>query len=85
MTDVFLTGAFGLLLTMIAGALVVLRRREGPDAILAVLLLGTTGVGLSLLLGAALFEPSALDLALVLAVLAPVIGISFLRIQGYGK
>lgn len=53
---------------------------RGPtrtDAMLAVLLLGTTGTGMALLLGTALAMPGALDVALIFALLAAIIGVAF--------
>lgn len=55
------------------------RRARPPDAdrMLAALLFGTTGVATLLLLSQALALPQAVDVALVLAVLAAVVGVAF--------
>lgn len=59
-----------LLLTMVLGLLQALRGPSLQDRMLAVLLLGTGGVGLLLLLAFLLEQPALIDVALVLALLA---------------
>jgi multicomponent Na+:H+ antiporter subunit F len=73
-----LTGtAVALLLTIVAG-LAYLSRIEDPfSAMLVVLLFGTTGVALTLVLGYALRVPGSVDVALVLALLAAILGVTF--------
>ncbi len=68
------------LLACIAGGLAfVYRRRGGADSLLAVLLFGTTGTALALVLGEANGIPRAVDVALVLALLAAILGVTFVR------
>jgi len=59
-----------LLLTMVLGLLRALRGPSLQDRMLSVLLLGTGGVGLLLLLAFMLGQPALVDVALVLALLA---------------
>ena len=59
-----------LLLTMVTGLLRALLGPSLQDRMLSVLLLGTGGVGLLLLLAFALAQPALIDVALVLALLA---------------
>jgi multicomponent Na+:H+ antiporter subunit F len=59
-----------LLLTMVTGLLRALMGPSLQDRMLSVLLLGTGGVGLLLLLAYALAQPALIDVALVLALLA---------------
>ena len=59
-----------LLLTMVTGLLRALMGPSLQDRMLSVLLLGTGGVGLLLLLAFALAQPALIDVALVLALLA---------------
>ena len=69
-----------LLLASIAIGLFRVSRGPTPtDAMLAVLLIGTTGTAISMLLAQALGIPGALDVALTFAVLAAVIGVAFVR------
>jgi len=71
-----------LLVNILVGLVFVTSRQGSPDALLAVLLFGTTGVALSLTLGRALDQPRAVDIALVFALLTAVIGVAFAR-QGW--
>ncbi len=59
-----------LLLTMVLGLVRALRGPSLQDRMLSVLLLGTGGVGLLLLLAFMLEQPALIDVALVLALLA---------------
>jgi len=59
-----------LLLTMVLGLLRALRGPTLQDRMLAVLLLGTGGGGLLLLMAFVLDQPALVDVALVLALLA---------------
>lgn len=69
-----------LLLGSIAVGLYRVSRGPTPtDAMLAALLIGTTGTAIALLLGVILSLPRALDVALTLSVLAAVIGVAFVR------
>ena len=70
-SDTFLLiPALILLLTMVTGLLRALMGPSLQDRMLSVLLLGTGGVGLLLLLAFAVEQPALIDVALVLALLA---------------
>jgi multicomponent Na+:H+ antiporter subunit F len=69
--------ALVLLLTIVAGVVYVTTRPGGADSVLAALLFGTTGVALVLVLGQALDLARTVDIALVLALLAAVLGVAF--------
>jgi multicomponent Na+:H+ antiporter subunit F len=77
MNTFFLAGALVLLGTMVAGLVRIARGPTAADRMLAALLFGTTGVAILLLLSQALALPAALDVALVFAVLAAVVGVAF--------
>lgn len=77
MTAFWWLTALVLLLTVIAGLAFVITRPGGTDSMLAALLLGTTGVALALVLGPALGLARAVDVALVMAALAAVLGVAF--------
>lgn len=77
MNTVFWSAALLLLLNVGAGLAFVVRRRGGPDSLLTGLLLGTTGVALVAVLAFALPLSPALDVALVFALLAAIIGVTF--------
>ncbi|MBK9137161.1 MAG: multiple resistance and pH regulation protein F [Verrucomicrobia bacterium] len=77
MSTVFLTAALALLLTIVLGLAQVFRQAGRADSLLAAILFGTTGVAVVLLLGKALGIPGAVDVALVFASLAAVLGVAF--------
>jgi multicomponent Na+:H+ antiporter subunit F len=79
MVHVQLAIALLLLMTMLAGLIRVWLGPTAADRMLAAQLFGTTGVGVLLLLAGALGLPSALDVALVLALLAAVTVVVFVR------
>ena len=64
--------ALALMLTLLLGLVRVLRGPSLADRIMAAQLLGTTGVGLLLLLAPVLGLPALVDVAIVLALLAVV-------------
>jgi multicomponent Na+:H+ antiporter subunit F len=66
-----------LLLTMVLGLGHVFRQSGRADSLLAALLFGSTGVALVLVLGKGLDLVRAVDIALVLALLAAVLGVAF--------
>ena len=74
--------AAALLLTIPIGLIRITRGPTPADTMLAVLLLGTTGTGIALLLGSALNIARAIDVALVFALLAAIIGMAFV-LRGY--
>lgn len=73
------------LLACITASLAFLSRRSGgADSLLAVLLFGTTGTALALVLGEATGAERAVDVALVLALLAAILGVTFV-LRGWPK
>jgi multicomponent Na+:H+ antiporter subunit F len=77
MEPVLLGVALALLVTAAAGGIRVSRGPTDADRMLAALLFGTAGVAILLLLSQALALPAAIDVALVFAVLASVVGVAF--------
>lgn len=62
----------GLMLSLLLGLIRVLRGPEAGDCMMAAQLIGTTGVGILLLLSLILNQPALSDVALILALLAAV-------------
>lgn len=79
MQSVFLLLAMFLLLNLAAGLWRIARGPTAADRMLAAQLLGTTAVGTLLLLAQANAMPAARDVALVLALLAAVTAVAFVR------
>ncbi len=77
MTGIYLGAAVVLLLTIILGLAQVFRQAGRADSLLAALLFGSTGVALVLVLGKGLGLDGALNIALVFALLAAVLGVAF--------
>jgi len=74
----FLLGAAGFVLVMMAlGLFRIFRGPSGADRMMAVQLLGTGGVAVLLLLGAAVDIPAIVDVALMLALLAAFAAMAF--------
>ncbi len=65
------------MLTIILGLAQVFRQAGRADSLLAALLFGSTGVALVLVLGKGLGLDGALNIALVFALLAAVLGVAF--------
>lgn len=79
MTD-FLLGAGVFVLLMVALGLVRILRGPGDaDRLMATQLLGTGGIAVLLLLGAAMNETTVLDVALTLALLAAFASFAFVK------
>ena len=79
----FLFAAAGFVLAMVALGLVrVLRGPSEADRIMAAQLLGTGGIATLLLLGEATGTPAALDVALILALLAAFVAVAFVTAAG---
>jgi len=76
-TTVLLVAATVLLASIVIGLGFVTRSRGGAEALLAALLLGSTGVALVLVLSRALALGRGVDVALVMALLASVLGVGF--------
>lgn len=80
MASFYMAVAFILLMTMVFGLIRVMRGPSRVDRMLAAQLLGTSSVGILLLLAMA-FDQSALrDVALVFALLAAISGLAFVRV-----
>ena len=77
MNELYWLVAVALLSTIIAGLVFVISRPATADSMLAAFLFGTTGVALLLIMGKALHLPEAVDVALVLSLLAAVLGAAF--------
>lgn len=80
MTVVWWIAACGLLLNIAVGLAVTMRRRGTAGSLLALLLFGTAGVALVLVLAEALNRGRGVDIALVLTVLAAVLGVAAARL-----
>ena len=79
MTTIFWLAASAILLTVAAALLRGLRGPERPDRVMAVPLVGTGGLAVAILIGAAREEAAYLDVALVFAVLAAFVVVAFVR------
>ena len=77
MTAFYLSAAVVLLLTIVLGLGHVFGQPGRAESLLAAILFGTTGVALVLVLGKGLGMDRALDIALVFALLAAVLGVAF--------
>jgi multicomponent Na+:H+ antiporter subunit F len=75
----FLTLALLLLITMSAGLIRVLIGPTAADRMMAAQLLGTSGIGVLVLLGTALEIPALIDVGLIFALLAAVSVAAFTR------
>ena len=81
----FLLGAAAFILGMVALGLVrVLRGPADADRMMAAQLLGTGGIAVVLLLGAATGEAAAVDVALTLALLAAFASFAFVKARHAG-
>ena len=74
-----------LLASLIAGLVRVARGPTPSDRMLAAQLMGTTGVGILLLLGKALSQPALVDVALVFALLSAVTAVAFVQRYDAGQ
>ena len=78
--DSFLFLIASFILAMVAGGLIIILQRPAEvDRIMAAQLLGTGGIAALLLLAAAMGAPAAVDVALILAVLAAFITVAFVK------
>jgi multicomponent Na+:H+ antiporter subunit F len=76
----FLTAAVGLILALLALGLVSILRGPGDaDRMMAAQLIGTAGIAVLLLLGTVTGVPAAVDVALILALLATFASIAFVK------
>lgn len=79
MNDFLLLAALALLVTVAVGLVRVLRGPTRADRIISAQLVGTGGVAVTLLLAAAGGNPHAIDVALVLALLAAFAAVAFVK------
>ena len=79
MADFLLAAAGFVLATVAVGLFRILRGPGDDDRIMAAQLLGTGGIAALLLLAAAMSVPAAVDVALILAVLAAFITVAFVK------
>jgi multicomponent Na+:H+ antiporter subunit F len=76
----FLLAAAGFVLAMVALGLVRILRGPGDaDRIMAAQLLGTGGIAALLLLAEVMSSPAAVDVALILALLAAFVSVAFVK------
>lgn len=79
MVELFLAMALVLLTTMAAGLMRVIIGPTPADRMMAAQLLGTSSIGMLLLLAPALAVPALVDVALIFALLAAVSVVAFTR------
>ncbi len=77
MPELLFVSLIGLILSLLLGLIRVLRGPEAGDRMMAAQLIGTTGVGILLLLSLLLNQPALADVALILALLAAVAAAAF--------
>ena len=77
MPELLAVSALALILSLFLGLLRVVRGPGAGDRMLAMQLIGTTGVGLLLLLSQLLEQTALIDVALILALLAAVAAAAF--------
>lgn len=77
MTSFVASASCLLLLSLVLSLRVVAIARREPEKMLGILLVGTSGCAVALLMSRWLSEPAGLDLALVFALLAAVVGVAF--------
>jgi multicomponent Na+:H+ antiporter subunit F len=79
MAEFHLAVALFLLLTVVAGLVRILLGPTPADRMLAAQLIGTSGIAVLLLLAEAKDQPAARDVALILALLAALATVAFVR------
>jgi multicomponent Na+:H+ antiporter subunit F len=77
MSELLAVSALTLMFSLFLGLLRVMRGPGPGDRMLAAQLIGTSGVGMLLLLGVLLGQPALIDVALILALLAAVAAAAF--------
>ncbi len=77
MSELLAVSALTLMFSLFLGLLRVLRGPGSGDRMLAAQLIGTSGVGILLLLAVLLEQPALIDVALILALLAAVAAAAF--------
>jgi multicomponent Na+:H+ antiporter subunit F len=81
MTEMLLLSVLALMLSLSLGLVRILLGPGTGNRMLAAQLIGTTGVGVLLLLGSLLEQAALLDVALILALLAAVAAAAFTGVQ----
>jgi len=81
MTEMLSLSVLALLLSLSLGLIRILLGPGSGNRMLATQLIGTTGVGVLLLLGSLLEQAALLDVALILALLAAVAAAAFTGVQ----
>lgn len=81
MSEFLLGAAVFILATVALGLLRILRGPRAADRMMAVQLLGTGGIAVLLLVGVATAEPTTVDVALTLALLAVFASCAFVKAQ----
>lgn len=79
MSEIFWLAALVILLSVGAALFRALRGPERADRIMSIQIIGTGSTGIIVLMAAARGQPSYLDIALVIAVLAAVPAIAFVK------
>jgi multicomponent Na+:H+ antiporter subunit F len=79
MTEFLFGGALAVLFTVALGLVRILRGPGDADRMMAAQLLGTGGIAVLLLLGAAVGDAAVVDVALTLALLAAFASIAFVK------
>jgi multicomponent Na+:H+ antiporter subunit F len=79
MTEFLFGGALAVLVTVALGLVRILRGPGDADRMMAAQLLGTGGIAVLLLLGAAVGDAAVVDVALTLALLAAFASIAFVK------
>jgi multicomponent Na+:H+ antiporter subunit F len=75
MTEIFYAAALALLLSIGVGLFCLFREPASVGAFLAIMLFGTTGVGMTLILSEAMELPAIKDVALTIALLTGILGV----------
>lgn len=78
----WMTAAMVLLLSLVGGLIRIWRGPAAADRMLAAQLFGTTGVAILLVLSLVMEQPALIDVALVLALLAVIAMVAFVRRGG---
>lgn len=79
MDTILVVAVFVVLISVLAGLIQVWRGPTPADRMLSALLFGTGGVAILLLLAEVAAQPAFVDVALVLAILALIVSVAFVR------
>lgn len=81
MNDILMISAIVIMLSLLLGLVRVLMGPGTANRMMATLLIGTSGVGLLLVMSLILEQPALIDVALILALLAAVAAAAFTGLQ----